>query len=280
MVSDEEKVILFAVVVVIAVVVVYLELRIRKIGFGKKVSSSRIRKDQAFNALHTTKAVRNKLKIDRVDTIKADYMVERAEGAYEDRDYDSCINICKRAREELLKSKHSGNTLPEEPTAGSKAPYANAGQSETPRVPAAGVDSPALLQARFELKAARADLDTFSGDGGIRQRASQLIADAEKQFEARDYQKCLSASFRARKLMSGEEVDIKPAAKEPEKTEGPKEAAKPSENKCGSCGTLYEPDDIFCHSCGKSLRTVKCASCGADLKGYEKFCRKCGKLVQ
>jgi len=284
---DEEKIVLFVVVLVIALVTIYLELRLRKIGVGKKVTSSRVKKDQAYNALHTTKAVRNKLRIDRVNTAKADYMIQKAETALEGRDYDSCMDVCRMAREELLRSKRDSGVLSDEPTAASptepaeiEVPSPSASPGETIRIQAAGVDNSAQLSAKFELKAAKADIEAFIGDTGIRNRAEQLVKEAEKQLNGRDFQRSLSASFRARKIMSGEVVEEKPPAKEPAKTEEPKKPANEPDGKCNSCGAALESDDVFCHSCGTSLKARKCESCGADLKGFEKFCRKCGKPAQ
>ena len=264
-------------------VTIYLELKIRKIGFGKKVVSSRIKKDQAYNALHTTKAVRNKLRIDRVNTAKADYMIQKAETALDDHDYDSCMDVCRKAREELLKSKRDGSVLSDE------SPAKDEASEELPEIPtkaelirpqAAGVDNTALLSAKFELKAAKADIEAFLGDTGIRNRAAQLVKEAEKQLDGRDFQRSLSASFRARKIMSGEVVEEKPPAKEPAKIEEAKKPGNEQDGKCGSCSAALESDDVFCHSCGTSLKARKCESCGADLKGFETFCRKCGKPAQ
>jgi len=285
MTPDEEKIVLLIIILVVAAVTLYVEFKMRRIGVGKRIVSSRLKKDQAFNAMHTTKAVRNKLRIERLDTAKADYMISKAESAFEDGDYESCTDVCRQAREELLKCKREGQVLPSEAQAEAPAEpkegQESAGKSEAPRTQqAAGVDNSAQLQAKFELKAAKADLEAYSGDGGMRQRASQLVAEAERQLQANDFQKSLSASFRARKLLSGEEPEEKAAAKSPEQREEAVEPAKKQEGRCGSCGAVLEPDDVFCHSCGAPLKAGKCESCGADLKGFEKFCRKCGKPAQ
>lgn len=280
MVSEEEKIISVVITVIIAVAVIYLELRLRRIGIGKKVTNARLNKDHAFNALHTTKAVRNKLKIDRVNTIKADYMVQRAQDCFDDHDYEACTDLCKQAREELLRSKREGNIVAE-PAAEPKSYPETAVQNEPAKTSAAGVDNTAQLQAKFELKAAKTDLGAFVGDAGVKNRASQLVEEADRNFNASDYKKSLSCSFRARKLLSGESLEDKPSMKDTErigKTDGL--SPKPSGNRCESCGAENEPEDAFCHSCGKQLKLSKCPSCGADLKGYEKFCRKCGKPTQ
>lgn len=285
MTPDEEKIVLLIVILIVALVTIYIELRIRKMGIGKKVVSSRVMKDQAYNALHTTKAVRNKLRMDQVNTMKADYIIQKAETAFEDSDYESCTKACRQAREELLRSKREGgmSAEAESPVAAiaAKVEAEGARQAEAPRIQAAGVDNSALLQAKFELKAAKADLEAFSGDEGLRKRASQLVEEAEKQLNTPDYQRSLSASFRARKLLSGEPLEEKAASSAPEPAKEPEELTKETEEgECGSCGAPLEPDDIFCHACGAPVNPGECSYCGAEMKGNEKFCRKCGKPAQ
>ena len=296
----DEQLMLLAIVVVIAAITIYFELRMRKVGIGKKFASSRIKKDQAYNALLTTRAVRNRLRRDRVDTAKADYMIQRAESAMDSGDSESCIDLCQRARDDLLRSKRDGNVLapPEEPeeTEEEVPPETRAAASisRTVKAPAKSLDS-LQMQAKFNLKAARDDLDTFSGDDGERQRASQFIEESQRHFDAGEHQKSLSDSFKARKILSGEPLEDKVgetrvpmpreegAEREMVLLEKPvEEDWEPSAQvtgTCKKCGAAYDADDVFCHYCGSPLKEMKCPHCGADLKGMEKFCRKCGKRV-
>lgn len=300
--TDTDKLILMMVVLIVAAITIYAELRIRKIGVGKKYSTSKIKKDQAYNALHTTRAVRNKLRTDRVETAKADYMIQRAESALNSNDHDSCIDLCQRAREELIKNKREGSMSAE--------PESSSGEDEVVLPATRAADSPQVirrvktpdksvdtlqLQAKFELRAAQGDLDTYSGDSDIRQKASQFIDESQRHMDAGEYQKSLSDSFKARKLLSGESLSDKigetrepmpreeGAEKELEMIETPVDddwkQSSPIAGKCKKCGTEYDADDVFCHFCGSPIKAKKCPSCGADLKGIEKFCRKCGKRV-
>jgi len=300
--TDSDKMILLVVILIVAAITIYAELRIRKIGVGKKYSTSRFKKDQAFNALHTTRAVRNKLRTERIDTAKADYMIRRAESALDSSDHDSCIDLCQRAREELIKNKREGCVTAEPESSGGDEEVipprartaASATVSRRVKVPEKSVDT-LQLQARFELRAARDDLDVCSMDSNTRQKASQFIDESQRHMDAGEFQKSLSDSFKARKLLSGEPLSDRVgetkepmvveegAEKELEMLETPVEddwkPSSPIAGKCKKCGTEYDADDIFCHFCGSPIKAMKCPSCGADLKGIEKFCRKCGKRV-
>jgi hypothetical protein len=300
--TDNEKMILLVVILIVAIITIYAELRIRKIGVGKKYSTSRFKKDQAFNALHTTRAVRSKLRAEQIDTAKADYMIQRAESALNSNDHDSCIDLCQRAREELIKNKREGYVTAESESPGGDEEVILPTAQTTAALPASRAVKPPeksvdtlQLQAKFELKAAQGDLDTYSGDSNIRQKASQFIDESQRHMDAGEYQKSLSDSFKARKLLSGEPLtDRVGETREPMVVE---EGAKkeldmletpvvddwaPSSQiagKCKKCGTEYDADDVFCHFCGNPLKAMKCPNCGASLKGIEKFCRKCGKRV-
>ena len=45
---------------------------------------------------------------------------------------------------------------------------------------------------------------------------------------------------------------------------------------CPNCGAAVEPDADFCETCRHYIRTDICSFCGAHLTGYEAFCPECG----
>ena len=45
---------------------------------------------------------------------------------------------------------------------------------------------------------------------------------------------------------------------------------------CPNCGAAVEPDSDFCESCRHYIRTDICSFCGAHLTGHEAFCPECG----
>ncbi len=50
--------------------------------------------------------------------------------------------------------------------------------------------------------------------------------------------------------------------------------------KCPYCGTINEPDALFCASCGKPLGTVNCPNCGAELDPDADFCEVCHHYIR
>ena len=45
---------------------------------------------------------------------------------------------------------------------------------------------------------------------------------------------------------------------------------------CPNCGAALEPDADFCETCRHYIRTDICSFCGAHLTGHEAFCPECG----
>lgn len=45
---------------------------------------------------------------------------------------------------------------------------------------------------------------------------------------------------------------------------------------CPNCGVAVEPDADFCETCRHYIRTDICSFCGAHLTGHEAFCPECG----
>ena len=45
---------------------------------------------------------------------------------------------------------------------------------------------------------------------------------------------------------------------------------------CPNCGAPVEPDADFCETCRRYIRTDVCSFCGAHLTGQEAFCPECG----
>ena len=49
---------------------------------------------------------------------------------------------------------------------------------------------------------------------------------------------------------------------------------------CPYCGTINDPDALFCASCGKPLGTVNCPNCGAELDPDADFCEVCHHYIR
>lgn len=268
--DDAERTALLIIILIIFFVALLIEFKfIRRKDVKRKIITASMEKDRAFNALHTSKVVRNKLKAEGYNVLKAEYMIDKADSALDSRQYSVCADLCKKAKEELIKCRREG------------AVFAGGGDSEQSSYAEERQDRPEMhadevkevvrtggglyLQSRFELNAAKDELEKFEGPANERDSATDLVSDAESLFDSGEYQKSLSASFKARKILSGE-VESEPDA------QGEKTRVK----RCTSCGQEISDEDQFCFSCGYSLKERKCSSCGAEIRGSDKFCRKCG----
>ena len=49
---------------------------------------------------------------------------------------------------------------------------------------------------------------------------------------------------------------------------------------CPYCGTVNEPDALFCATCGKPLGKVSCPNCGAELDPDADFCETCHHYIR
>ena len=49
---------------------------------------------------------------------------------------------------------------------------------------------------------------------------------------------------------------------------------------CPYCGTVNDPDAMFCASCGKPLGMVNCPNCGAELDPDADFCEVCHHYIR
>ena len=49
---------------------------------------------------------------------------------------------------------------------------------------------------------------------------------------------------------------------------------------CSHCGTINEPDAMFCASCGSPLGKKSCPNCGAELDPDADFCETCRHYIQ
>lgn len=49
---------------------------------------------------------------------------------------------------------------------------------------------------------------------------------------------------------------------------------------CPQCGTVNEPDAMFCASCGAPLGMVTCPNCGADIEPDADFCEACHHYIR
>ena len=44
---------------------------------------------------------------------------------------------------------------------------------------------------------------------------------------------------------------------------------------CPHCGTINDPEAVFCASCGSQIGKMSCPNCGAELDADADFCETC-----
>jgi hypothetical protein len=288
--SPEEKWILVAVLSILGMFVVYFEIRYMK-GKSKEVRRTAVRKDQAFNAVLTTRSVANVMSRQGTDTTKAQYLVDSAKQAMHEGNYERCITLCEQAREELkgIPSEPAKESEDEEELeAVAESILTTDKRAAIPSDTYAGTKLPvdqdgSFLSARFEINTAKADLAKAREKGVETSQSESFLIEAETAYEAGNYSKALSMAIKSRKSVSQEasketiplRVPREPEAQKPEAGQAPQ--AKKVETRCYDCSALLEPDDDFCGKCGaKIARDRSCNVCGMKARPTDKFCRKCG----
>ena len=282
--SYEEKGILIIVLVVVMSLVVYFELRVMR-GKAKEVRRASMKRDEAHNALLTTDSVIDVVSREGGDVSQARPIVERAREAYARRDYGRTVDLCESARFELRKCRRPA---PEPQEAGQSDDLERlameiVGSDKRPshsdtykgtKLPAD--EGTGYMGAKFEIGAARDDLELAAESGADTSEAMKAFTEAEGEFEGGNYQKALSLAIRARKLLSetadADTIPLRPSAVR-EETEG-------VALRCTSCSSMVLPDDDFCAQCGAPASIEACPECGREPGRSDKFCRKCGTKLK
>jgi hypothetical protein len=297
--SPNDKYILIAVLAVVMILVVFFEMRYMR-GKTKAVRHAAQKKDEAFNAVLTTRSVINVMDRQGSDTGVAQNLVKSAKEAMDRREYDRCIELCEKARGELVMPSQRKRDR-ESPVEGDDVEREQferaaerilstrdrAGSGDSYRgTKLSSEEDGNYLSARFEMNAAKADISEALGRGSDTSDAQDLLTQAEGAFVAGNHTKALSLAVRARKAanadVAAETIALRTAAEpeEPEAEPAAEESSAPSAGECRECGAPLDLDDAFCHKCGaKVVRERSCSSCGEKARPTDVFCRKCGERI-
>ena len=298
--TQTEQLILIVVLLILLTFIVYFELKVMR-RKSKEVRAAGQKKDEAFNAVLTTRSVLNTVRNRGGQTGNAQTLLDRAKDAMTRGFYDSCIDLCDKARNELtMPSKASAQA--EEPSdveakqrleaVAENIVSTRTLRSEPDSYTGTKLDSPGegnYLGAKFEISAAKADIGRAITSGKDTAVADGFMVQAETAFSSGSYDKALSLAVRARKSLgpstdreaiSLTEVEDEAPVPEAEVYEVSDEAAKaPPGRLCKECGAVLDRDDVFCPICGAKVPPKGCPSCGAMPRPDDKFCRKCGSKV-
>ncbi len=298
---DTEKVILIAILAGVMIFVIYFEWTIMR-SRGRESRKVALEKDEAFNAVLTTRSVVIALQRQGTDTSKAQKLVDEAKFALQRGEYQRCKDLCDLAKSSLTKP---GTTPAPKPSAVRVAPTGGPAIQDDSLLSVANEinasanrpyvddkytgtklrtdDDGNYMSAKFEINTATASIKAASGRDEEVVVARGLLADAQKAFKAGSYTKALSLAVKARKSINavpGEEaIKLRTSSKAEEEPE-PVPPEEEVEERCESCGAPLEENDMFCHKCGAKVAYEKeCAGCGATAKPEDVFCRKCGSKL-
>ena len=297
--TSNEKYILVAILAALMLFVVFFEMRYMR-GKAKVVRHAAQKKDEAYNAVLTTRSVINVMQRQGVETRSAQNLVGAARQAMDRGDYDRCMDLCVEARDELTTPTRKTAGFAEEPEDGSvaKERFEKVAESilSSENKPS-GADSYKgaklsletdgnYMSARFEMNTAKADIRKAVERGLNTSEAQDLMTESEAAFVVGSYTKALSLAVKARKAVSveaeQETIRLK-SGKEPEEPEAEPTAEESSIRptlECAQCGADLEADNLFCHRCGAKVhRERKCGECGTKARSEDLFCRKCGSKV-
>lgn len=305
--SLDDKTLLLVIIVSIFLVVILFELRVMR-SKPKEVRKAAIKKDEAYNAVLTTRAVLNALQRQGRNTGSAAQLLDSGKKAMQRGDYDRCIELCAEARDELIKPRQRTARAPvaTEGSVGAKTSLEEVAEgilapSGEPEIEAeelpeqdsyAGTKLPVdkdgnYLAAKFEVQTAKSDIQRARGSGKNTAEAESMMTEAEGAFVAGDYARALSLAVKAKKSVSAEAAaEAIPLKSKPSPEElKPAPRTKPAgairvSAMCGSCGEPLDVDDMFCSKCGARVPKERvCPSCGTKPKTTDAFCRKCGSKV-
>jgi len=301
--SPNEKYLLIAILAIIMSFIVFFELRIIR-GKNKEIRRVSQRKDEAYNAILTTRSVMNVMQRQGRDTSATERYVNSAKQAMQRGDFDRCMDLCEKARVELTNpsspkrklsvvqdaledagDKDRFEDVAESILSGSSAKRAYVAEQYAGSKLTVDNDGN-YLGAKFEITAAKGDIGRAVHreiDTGI---AQDLLTQAESEYAAGNYSKSLSLALKARKSIGAEggsetiRLRVRRETEEPEAEPTGEESSGAPETLCHVCGAPVEPDDTFCHKCGNKVpKERKCSSCGAKPRSTDMFCRKCGNRV-
>ncbi len=297
--DDTEKLVLAAILSVVMLIVVFLEMRIIR-GKSKEIKRASQKKDEAYNAILTTRTVMNVMQNQGQDVSKAQKLLDRAKAALQRGDFEGCKDICERARDELTNpsklAAEKSTATEEEKADGERLERVAESILSAQKMPRdaesyTGSKLPMeqdgnYLSAKFEISAAKADIGRARSRDQETGRAQDMLTEAESAFVTGGYTKALSLAVKARKAIGAvdETIPLKtksePDEEEPEAEPTPEESSAPFVEECKNCGAPLDANDAFCHKCGEKIQRQRiCKSCGTKARTNDKFCRKCGAKV-
>lgn len=294
--TEGEKYALLAILAVLMIFVVYFEFRIMR-GKSKSVRKTNVRKDEAYNSILTCRSVIGVLERQGSDVSEARALVDKAKSHMTRGEYETAIELCENAREEMTRVRSRGQSpgpsrrmRVEKDELESVAedivssPRARPSEDSYRGAKLEVQGGPNYLVAKFELGTAKEEIGKAIASGHDVSEATETLRKAQGEFDSGNYAKALSMAVKAKKSACPQSSDEAIPLKRTQKSERPfgdiDGEASDVVDVCPSCGSDIDPEDAFCGSCGtRRPKERVCQSCGRVASDNDRFCRKCGSKV-
>jgi len=295
--TDQDKLILIGVLAAAMIFVIYFELRVMR-GKNQEVRKASQRKDDAYNQILTTRSVMNAMQRQGHDVSSCAELVRQAKEALQKGRYETAVDLCDTARDELTKVRPGPEPERVEPDLEPEErelledmedKIADAKEVAPAKEDYKGsrlvdIKGGNYMSAKFEMGTAKAEISKAQEAGRDVVSAENLVRRSEAAFDSGDFTKALSLALKARKEVSKaaeiETIPLKPAEAEEDAGAPSAEESSTPLGECKDCGAEMGPDDAFCAICGAKVeRERKCMNCGTKPKPKDAFCRKCGAKI-
>jgi hypothetical protein len=238
-------------VVTIAAVVGLLELKYLRGRRQTKVDAA-IERDDAYNAVSTTRAVADSLRQNGRDTTEADILIYKAETAYDKREFLSATELAGKAKKLLLTCKEKDLISMPSPAPAKVEESTEVPSSLVKKMPANCLESRFIIDSVQEM--------TSGADEKAKAEADSCLTRAQACYEAEDYNGALSEAMKARRLLTpcppaGEKSYPSAVVRLPPPEKPANVACSPANRLCPACRVEASPDDAFCRKCGTRLES-------------------------
>ncbi len=232
-------------------------------------------KDQAYNALITTRAIMSNMERSGVRSDQAKNLLRQAEEARAGGDHAAVIELAESARNVLIKEKQRQKQI------GDMAKLSDTRQTKQEQEPTTKEklekEVPKnYIQAKFMLSVVQRTIEDSQGQERDVTEAARFLALARKSFDEKDYDSSLKYGVQAKKMTEEVIIEIKPG----ETTIPATLTVEATPSSCVSCGTPIKAGDTFCRKCGVKIEVLDCPSCGTRPREGDTFCRKCGVTLR
>ena len=214
--------------------VVYFEWRYMRSKRKDKIDLS-LMKDDAYNALITTRAVANSLQEQGRKTDEADRLLLQAQAAYRRQDYATCKDLADKARDSLRRTRVSEPDTFEKIASG---PVEASVNEQTAPIHEIKKLPQNYLESKFMIETARMCIDDALGKGAEVKDAEGFLAVARQCFERTEYTEALKQALRAKRSAEGQKIVAAIEVSPPREMEEAPADLRGTE--CGQCGGSVE----------------------------------------